>query len=199
MQKATLRLAATVFVLSTPLYAQVGAAPQGFIPAVAGAPIAEAPAEFDYSASLTLTKEDLADPKKFEAAAKSMFEGYLAHEGYGGIAARIARGKFNAVLPWNYAFAKEHTDALTLSYAEVEAAGKKRFAQRTTMTYNGKKVDLYRYADGIKSATSIFIDGVEEKDADGEPKRFFTKDEATYKEFRSWFHGRLGEPKPANP
>lgn len=196
MQSLPLRVAAALFVVALPLSAQMRVAPPGHIPAVAGAPIAEAPAEFDYDASLTLKKEDLADPEKFAAAAKSMFEGYLAHEGYGGIAASIARRKFNAVLPWNYQFAKDHADSLTLSFAEVEAAGEKRFAQRTTMTYNGKKVDLYRYADGIKSATSVFIDGAEEKDSEGEPVRFFTSDEASFNTYVEWFHGRLGGPIP---
>ncbi|MBI5596871.1 MAG: hypothetical protein HY928_12330 [Elusimicrobia bacterium] len=194
MQSLPLRLAAALFVLALPLSAQMRIAPKGHVPAVAGAPVPGAPAEFDYGASLTLKKEDIADREKFEAAAKAMFEGYLAHEGIGGIAASIARRRFASVVPWNHQFAKDHADSLTLSYATVEAAGKKRFAQRTTMSYNGKTVDLYRYADGVKSATSIFIDGAEEKDADGKSLRFFTSDEATYKKYVAWFHGRLGEP-----
>lgn len=169
-------------------------APKDFIPPVQGVAVKAAAPAYDYSASLTLSKEDLADPEKFKAAAKSMFEGYLAHERISGLAARIARGRFEKVLPWNYGFVSTHADSITLSYATVEAAGEERFAQRTTFSYNGKTVDLYRYADGVKSATSVFIDGAEEKGADGEPVRFFTSDEASFKKYVDWFHGRLGEP-----
>lgn len=177
--------------------AQVGAVPSyGGVPPVEGRAVAQAAPRYDYAASLTLSKEDLADPEKFKAAAKSMFEGYLAHEKITGIAARIARGRFEKVLPWNYGFVSKHADSLTLSYADVEAAGEERFAQRTTFKYNGKTVDLYRYADGIKSATSVFIDGAEEKDAEGEPVRFFTSDEASFNTYVEWFHGRLGGPIP---
>lgn len=190
-------LAPLLALLAVPLFAQVRIAPKDFVPPVSGAAVKGAPAGYDYSASLTLSKEDLADPAKFEAAAKSMFEGYLAHERISGLAASIARGRFAKVLPWNYDFALKHADSLTLSYAKVEAAGEERFAQRTSFTYNGKTVDLYRYADGIKSATSVFIDGAEEKDASGEPVRFFTSNEDTYKKYVTWFHGRLGEPQPA--
>lgn len=192
-----IHLALAALLLAQAAHAQVRIPPQANgVPEVKGVAAAGAKPQYDYSASVMLTKEDLADPKKFEAAAKSMFEGYLAHEGITGIGARIARGRFATVLPWNYDFALKHADSLTLSYAKVEAAGEERFAQRTSMTYNGKKVDLYRYADGIKSATSVFIDGKEEVDAQGEPVRFFTSNEETYKKYVAWFHGRLGEPKP---
>lgn len=174
-------------------HAQVRAVPlYNGVPAVEGQAVAAAPPRYDYAASVTLSKEDLADSKKFEAAAKSMFEGYLAHEKITGIAARIARGRFEKVLPWNYGFVSKHANSITLSYAKVEAAGEERFAQRTTFKYNGKTVDLYRYADGIKSATSVFIDGAEERDAEGEPIRFFTSDEASFNRYVDWFHGRLG-------
>ena len=193
-----LPLAVAAFLCVQAAGAQVRAVPQtNGVPEVSGAPAAGARPQYDYGASVTLSKEDLADPEKFRAAAKGMFEGYLAHERIGGLAARIARGRFEKVLPWNYEFASKHADSLTLSYAKVEAAGEERFAQHTSLTYNGKKVDLYRYADGVRSATSVFIDGAEEKDAEGEPVRFFTSDESTYKKYVEWFHGRLGEPKPA--
>jgi hypothetical protein len=186
-----LRLPAA-FVLLFSLAAAAGAD----IPEFEGAAVAGAPAPFDYGATVTIDRKAIEEGEGFARTSRQMFDAYLAHERIGGIGAMIARRRFAKVAPWNLEFARAHADSLTLSFDKRNIAGKKRFAQRTDFNYNGRKVTVYRYRDGLQSASSIFIDGKESLGEDGEPRQFFTKDRASFDGFVKWFEGELGEPEP---
>ena len=164
------------------------------VPAIKAAGAVGADAAYDYNASVTLSREDIAGDR-FAQTSRQLFEAYLSHEGIRGLAASVARGRFEAVLGNNAEFAREHADSLTLSFATVNAGGEERFAQRTRFKYNGRDVTVYRYRQGMGSASSVFIDGQEAKGPDGRPLQFFTKDRETYLKFKAWFEGTLGRPE----
>ncbi|MBI3298204.1 MAG: hypothetical protein HYZ75_08575 [Elusimicrobia bacterium] len=178
--------------------AQAAVAPVPGVPMIrGGAAVAEAPPQFDYTATVPLSAEDLKGDRFMETS-RNMFEAFIAHPqvNLGWLAAGVARRRFEAILPLNMEFARGHAeDGISLAFKELEAGGKKRFGIATTFQYNGRTVTAYRYVQGNGAASSIFIDGKEAKDTEGNPIQFFSKDAETFGEFVTWFEATLGKPK----
>lgn len=157
-------------------------------------PVAPAPPRPDIG-RVELDAAALADAARLKDVTRAYFEAFLEKEGFNLVSRRIATTLFNRTQEWTIPFLQSHFERVAFSMEVRELDGARRRVMITEAEYNGKKVVILRYRDGLSSVGVVSVDGTLQTDEDGEPLRFLTKDRAAFEEFVEWFHGRLGEPE----